>query len=127
RHPRLPHHEFSRGGAAGRHHHARPGGVSRSALSHDGSLWPPNHAMREIDLAECGVVVSDGCSGGAGEATSLAITCVSSDEPAAGGGPPGADIEWIDDTRVRVRAERSGRGDGRVYRIHFVARDGAGN
>lgn len=57
----------------------------------------------------------------------LAITCVSSDEPADGGGPVGANVEWIDDTRMRLRAERLGRGDGRVYRIHFVARDAAGN
>lgn len=69
------------------------------------TLWPPDHAMHEVSLADCGVIVSDGCSGG----------------------PAGADIEWIDATRVRLRAERAGRGDGRVYRIHFEARDAAGN
>lgn len=91
------------------------------------TMWPPNHAMHEVSLSDCGVIVSDQCSGGPADLTSLAITCVTSDEPANGEGPPGADIEWIDDTRVRLRAEREGCGDGRVYQIHFVARDAAGN
>jgi hypothetical protein len=91
------------------------------------TLWSPSHDMREVSLTDCGVMVSDVCSGGPDQATNLAITCVSADEPAAGSGPGGADIEFVDDTRVRLRAERDGRGDGRVYRIHFDARDGAGN
>jgi hypothetical protein len=93
-------------------------------------LWPPSHDMREVSLADCGVAVADVCSGGPAEAVNLAITCVSADEPVStpgSGSPSGADIEWVDDTRVRLRAEREGRGDGRVYRIHFEARDGAGN
>lgn len=91
------------------------------------TMWPPNHDLHEVSLSDCGVIVSDQCSGGPADLTSLAITCVTSDEPADGEGPPGADIEWIDDTRVRLRAEREGCGDGRVYHIHFEARDAAGN
>ncbi len=91
-------------------------------------IWPPDHSMRVIDIpAECGVAVTDVCSGGPDEHVSVAITCVTSDEPESGGGPAGADIEWLDDTHVRVRAERSGKSDGRVYRVHFEATDAAGN
>jgi hypothetical protein len=97
------------------------------------SLWPPHHKYKQIDVTTgCGVVIEDVCQGPiTPSADNVAITCVSSDEPedvsGGGDGHTRNDIVIVDGTRVRVRAERQGGGNGRVYTIGFVARDDAGN
>lgn len=96
-------------------------------------LWPPNHAYREVSLDDCHIEVADACSGTLDPSTShAAITCVTSDEPdnAPGGGDDGHttnDIVILDETRVKLRVERNGHGDGRVYNVHFRVQDEAGN
>jgi hypothetical protein len=92
------------------------------------SLWPPNHDYHRITLADCNVVVIDGCAGvlpiELGE-----ITCVTSDEPdnGTGDGDTVNDIVIIDGQTVDLRAERQGGGNGRVYTIHFQISDPSGN
>lgn len=57
------------------------------------------------------------------------LLSVTSDEPDVGLGRrdrPG-DIVIVDDTTFRLRAERSRRGDGRVYTISYQATDACGN
>jgi len=57
---------------------------------------------------------------------------VTSDEPTAtapgaGGSKHAPDAEITDDDRILIRAERSGKSDGRVYIITVTAADGSGN
>jgi hypothetical protein len=85
------------------------------------TLWPPNHTFRLVTL-----------SGGTdpdGDAVTLTITGVTQDEPVNGAGDgntsPDAQAGAQANT-VRLRAERSGTGDGRVYRISFTGSDSQG-
>lgn len=84
-------------------------------------LWPPNHRFSPVSLK--------GASDPDGDPVAIAITGVTQDEPANGLGdgdtsPDAAGGATPD--HVYLRAERSGTGDGRVYRIAFTASDGKG-
>jgi len=86
-------------------------------------LWPPNHKF--VDITIEGVTDPDG------DAVTITITRITSDEPTAtidgaGGEVHAPDAAGVGTETACVRAERSGTGDGRVYEITFVARDGKG-
>jgi hypothetical protein len=89
------------------------------------TLWPPNHKMH---LVSRGVSASDVCD----SAPALLVTVVS-DEAENGLGDGDTAPDWsVQQTApfvfdVWVRAERSGRENGRVYTIRAVATDGSGN
>jgi hypothetical protein len=96
------------------------------------SLSPPDHRYRTVHLADCGIAVEDRCGGRLDPGVyRAAITCVTSDErdDARGGrdGHTDGDIVIVDDTTVKLRAERDAAGDGRVYKIQFQVRDASGN
>jgi len=85
------------------------------------NLWPPNHKDRLITLT--------GATDPDGDPVTLTVTGVTQDEPPNGS----ADGNTFPDARpgpasnqVFLRAERSGLGDGRVYRISFTGSDGRG-
>jgi hypothetical protein len=82
-------------------------------------LWPPKHKFRLVTLG--------GATDPDGDAVTLTITGVTQDEPlngvADGNTSPDAEAGALPSS-VRLRAERSGRGDGRVYRISFTGSDG---
>ncbi len=94
-------------------------------------LWPPNHAMKTVGLLEdCAIALDDACRGTIDPATAgLQILSVTSDEAvdSTGDGNTAADVVLVDATHVRLRAERAGNGDGRVYAVTFSASDPDGN
>jgi chitinase len=79
-------------------------------------LWPPNHQMIAVGIT--------GVSDPNNNAT-ITITSVTQDEPTNGLGDGDTPIDAVIDAdgTVLLRAERSGKGDGRVYRISFTASD----
>lgn len=85
-----------------------------------GELWPPNHAFHAVRVG--GVVDPDG------QPLAVRITAVSQDEPVddAGDGATCPDAVGLGTDVVQLRAERQGSGDGRVYRVAFVATDPLG-
>jgi hypothetical protein len=95
-------------------------------------LWPPNHTMIEVTPS---IQTGDGCCG-----SDITITLVSAQlneadtentfDPAfdidAASGFIGNDIQILGE-RVYLRAERSGKTDGRTYTLTYRATDCAGN
>lgn len=95
-------------------------------------LWPPNHKMVLITPT---IVASDNCDPAPdvrlssiimneGEETNTYDPTYDSWE---GDGHTFDDIQFDEDGNIYLRAERSGRGDGRVYQITYTATDDAGN
>jgi hypothetical protein len=95
------------------------------------SLWPPNHFYRTVKLSDCAADAWDECSGTLPVNEAGRITHVTSDEvedaTGRGDGHTCEDIVILDSYRVRLRAEREGASDGRVYTVHYVITDPAGN
>jgi len=84
-------------------------------------LWPPNHKLHLITLT--------GATDPDGDPVATSVTGVTQDEAlnGLGDGDTGPDaFHGPASDQVLLRAERSGLGDGRVYRIGFGVTDGRG-
>jgi hypothetical protein len=84
-------------------------------------LWPPNHKMKNVTV---NYTSTDNCPG----PISCAVT-VTSDEPenGTGDGDVAPDWEILNDHHIKLRAERAGNGDGRVYTVNVTCTDQYGN
>jgi len=90
------------------------------------TLWPPNHRMVPVSAA---VTATDNC--GSPELRLVSVTSSEPDDAKGGGdGHTSGDIQGalIDtaDLSFELRAERSGRGNGRVYEVVYQVTDVAG-
>ena len=85
-------------------------------------LWPPNHKMVAVKVAVSG---SDVCD----TTPSCHIVSVSSNEPenGLGDGDKSPDWEITGDLTLKLRAERSGKGTGRIYTATISCSDASGN
>ena len=83
-------------------------------------LWPPDHTLQ--------LIVLGGATDPDSDTLTYAITSVRQDEPTNGTGDGDTAIDAVNagPGAVRLRAERSGNGDGRVYTITFTVSDGKG-
>lgn len=79
------------------------------------TLWPPNGRYAAVNVL--GVTDPDG------DPVSITVTSIRQDEPTGANAPDGTGIGTA---TARVRSERLGSGDGRVYHIGFTADDGDG-
>lgn len=91
-------------------------------------LYPPNHEYRTITIDQMIQSATDDCDGNI--PGNVVIERATSDEAENGGddGNTRNDIVIADDCKsVRLRSERNGIGNGRVYNIVLVVTDTSGN
>ncbi|HEU4769630.1 MAG TPA: hypothetical protein VFS77_19845, partial [Pyrinomonadaceae bacterium] len=90
------------------------------AVAGPSQIWPANHQMVPVSIL--GVTDPDG------DALTLTINSITQDEPilGLGDGDMSPDGAGVGTSTPSVRAERSGKGNGRMYEITFSASDGKG-
>jgi hypothetical protein len=93
--------------------------VCTAAQAFPSVIWSPNHQF--VPVVIMGVTDPDG------DAVTITVTGVTQDEPvnAKGDGNTSPDAV-IQAGAAAVRAERSGKGNGRVYEVSFKAKDSKG-
>jgi hypothetical protein len=91
-------------------------------------LWPPNRSLREVEVR---VDVSDRCAGEGDFEVELIEAKSNEPDNSTGDGNTVNDIQGADigsdDRDVRLRAERKGNGNGRVYTLTYRVTDPSGN
>lgn len=97
------------------------GPVITNLVADPDMLWPPNHKMKDVQVS---YNATDNCPG--------PIVCqlvVTSDEPVMGNGSGNTTPDWqvINTNNIKLRAERDGGGDGRIYTLTLTCRDQLNN
>jgi HYR domain len=84
-------------------------------------LWPPNHKLVKVAV---NYQDSDNC-----DSSPICTLSVTSNEAENGQGDGHTSQDWkvLNAHKVKLRAERSGRGDGRIYTITITCTDESGN
>jgi hypothetical protein len=88
----------------------------------NGSLWPPNHNLINVGLS---VGAADNCTGS--PAVQVGVYADEDDEMQTGDGNHSPDAKNIALGTLRLRSERDGGADGRVYLLITRATDSSGN
>jgi hypothetical protein len=89
-------------------------------------LWPPDHKLVPITAT---ITVTDVCDPN----PTVKLISITSNEPdnGLGDGDTAGDIQQAgfgtDDRTFMLRAERSGKGNGRIYTVTYQATDASGN
>jgi hypothetical protein len=104
--------------------------ITTNEVTMEFQIWPPNHKYATFDIIDLVFSVDDNCA--ALNVEDVYIASASSDEPedAEGDGDGNTlnDIVIAGDCKsIQLRKERSGEGNGRVYRVHLELDDGNGN
>ncbi|MFC1895512.1 HYR domain-containing protein [Thermodesulfobacteriota bacterium] len=96
------------------------------------TLWPVNHKYVTVSVS---ITASDICDADVG--SKVQLVSVTSDEPEdiigrgnkkdGGDGNTMQDIVIVDNTTVKLRAERAAGADGRVYTLNYSVTDASGN
>jgi uncharacterized protein len=85
------------------------------------TLWPPNHKYVDVEAT---LAVDDNFD----QDPEVAVAATSNEpDDGSGDGSTTNDIVIVADDTIRLRAERSGNGSGRVYTLKFEATDACGN
>lgn len=89
------------------------------ALALPPALWPPNHKLVPVRIV--------GIADPQRDHVEVRIVAVTQDEPVQGlGNGDTAPDAVLQGDKALLRVERAATGNGRVYRLHFVADDGRG-
>ncbi|MBI3950876.1 MAG: hypothetical protein HY314_10540 [Acidobacteria bacterium] len=86
------------------------------------ALWPPNHDLVNVGLS---VSATDSCD--PNPTVTVTVYGDEDDEEPTGDGTHSPDAKDIAPGTLRLRSERKGDGDGRVYLIVVKVTDDAGN
>lgn len=90
------------------------------AVAIPGVLWPPNGKLVDVVVRAAALDWFSGADG-------FTLTSVTSDDPSTGADDLQGWAIGTNDTRGKLRAERSNHGGARVYRLRYRAVDRAGN
>ncbi len=92
----------------------------QQAVANPNNLWPPNHKFQSITI--------DGVTDPDNDSLTISVQCILQDEPlnVDGDGNTEYDGSGIGNATAKVRRERQGGGNGRVYHIDFTATDPQG-
>jgi hypothetical protein len=95
------------------------------------SIWPPDHSYHGFKLSDCVADAFDACDGPIDVDARGKIILIASDEvenaQKDGSGNTCDDAVISSPSTAKLRAERSGSGNGRSYQILFQLSDAAGN
>jgi hypothetical protein len=97
-------------------------------------IWPPNHSYQSFTLSDCAAVTTTTTCGGSSSAPDIdqvgKIVSIYSDEvedaQGNGDGHTTGDIVITGPSSFQLRAERQGKGNGRIYGVRFQVLDSAG-
>jgi uncharacterized repeat protein (TIGR01451 family) len=93
------------------------------------NLSPPNHSYQTFTIAQLVASVTDQCDASV-DINDVVISQVTSDETENGNGDGNTNNDIVitpDCKSVQLRRERSGNGNGRVYKITLKVKDSSGN
>jgi N-acetylneuraminic acid mutarotase len=96
--------------------------VITSLTASPSALWPPNHKMVNVTLS---ADVTDACGGDPSPLTT--IISVSSNEPAGSDAVANGQAVITGDLTLKLKAERNGNGNGRIYTITVQTYNSYGN